>query len=202
MSNVINYQMTMPGGINFFDVNSTYFGANLTAYVQNGTIPGSRVDDMGMSTSDFRYCQWTFPDAHTHHSIATRILASWYLLHQDSPSYPPVSFSFFDIDSDEYNAHIDVQDSHYKLVRELGAASTILLKNENSVLPLGKHGSKAAERSLVLIGSDAGPGRMGPNEFDHQHGVITGTVAMGWGAGTANFTYLINVSDVRLKPGS
>ena len=109
-----------------------------------------------------------------------------------------MSFDFFLPDSEEYNTHIDVQDSHFKLVRELGAASTVLLKNTNSVLPLGAHDGKSAERSLVLIGSDAGPGRMGPNEFSDQGGVITGTLAMGWGSGTANFTYLINVSGVLL----
>ena len=135
-------------------------------------------------------------------TIATRILASWYLLGQDSPSYPPASFSFFQVDSDQYNAHIDVQDSHYTLVRELGAASTVLLKNENSALPLGAHDGKAAERTLVLIGSDAGPGRMGPNEFSDQGGAISGTLAMGWGSGTANFTYLVNVSVMIVVDGT
>jgi len=76
----------------------------------------------------------------------------------------------------------------------MGAASTVLLKNKNGALPLGEHAGKSAERNLVLIGSDAGPGRMGPNEFSDQGGVITGTLAMGWGSGTANFTYLITVS--------
>jgi hypothetical protein len=35
----------MPGDITF-DSNTSYFGANLTAYVMNGTISLSRVDDM------------------------------------------------------------------------------------------------------------------------------------------------------------
>src|SRR6266542_2003455 len=126
-------------------------------------------------------------------SSATRILASWYLLHQDSPSFPPVSFNAFDADSEATNAHIDVQADHFKLVRELGAASTVLLKNKGA-LPLGKHEGKEAERSIVLVGSDAGPGRMGPNEFSDQGGAISGTLAMGWGSGTANFTYLVTVS--------
>jgi hypothetical protein len=39
------YQMSMPGDI-YFDSNTSYFGGNLTAYVMNGTIPLSRVDDM------------------------------------------------------------------------------------------------------------------------------------------------------------
>ena len=89
---------------------------------------------------------------------------------------------------------MDVQNSHFELVREMGAASTVLLKNKNGALPLGEHEDKSAERNLVLIGSDAGPGRMGPNEFSDQGGVITGTLAMGWGSGTVNFTYLISVS--------
>jgi len=105
-----------------------------------------------------------------------------------------VSFDAFKPDSETTNAHIDVQDDHYKLVRTLGAASTVLLKNRNGALPLGKHEGKVAERSLVLIGSGAGPGRMGPNEFADQGGVISGALAMGWGSGTANFTYLVTVS--------
>jgi hypothetical protein len=38
--------MTMPGDITFSS-GTSYFGANLTAYVRNGTIPEARVDDMG-----------------------------------------------------------------------------------------------------------------------------------------------------------
>jgi beta-glucosidase-like glycosyl hydrolase len=60
-------------------------------------------------------------------------------------------------DNEATNSHIDVQDDHYLLVREMGAASTVLLKNKNNALPLNK------PRSLVLIGSDAGPGKVGPN---------------------------------------
>ena len=39
-------QMTMPGDITFLS-HTSYFGSNLTAYVNNGTISESRVDDMG-----------------------------------------------------------------------------------------------------------------------------------------------------------
>ena len=45
----------------------------------------------------------------------------------------------------------------------LGAASTVLLKNERGVLPLGKK-----DRSIVLVGSGAGPGKAGPNQFADQ----------------------------------
>lgn len=97
-----------------------------------------------------------------HISVATRIIAGWYLLHQDASSFPKTNFDAFQTDNEAHNDHIDVQDDHYKLVREIGAASTILLKNVRHALPLKK------PRSIVLIGSDAGPGKAGPNQFSDQ----------------------------------
>ncbi|KAI9434687.1 beta-glucosidase [Lactarius indigo] len=162
ISAITGLDMTMPGDITFFS-NTSYFGANLTAYVQNGTIPEARVDDM-----------------------ATRILAGWYLLGQDSASYPHTNFNAFQPLDEATNEHIDVQDDHDKVVREVGTASTVLLKNVNGALPLKK------PRKLVLIGSDAGPAHVaGPNGFADQGGV-DGILAMGWGSGTAWFTYLIS----------
>ncbi|KAH9025136.1 glycoside hydrolase superfamily [Lactarius hengduanensis] len=162
ISAITGLDMTMPGDITVFS-GTSYFGANLTAYVQNGTIPEARVDDM-----------------------ATRILAGWYLLGQDSPSYPHTNFNAFQPLDEATNEHIDVQDDHDKVVREVGAASTVLLKNVNGALPLKK------PRKLVLVGSDAGPARVaGPNEFFDQGGV-DGILAMGWGSGSASYTYLIS----------
>jgi beta-glucosidase-like glycosyl hydrolase len=94
--------------------------------------------------------------------LATRIIAAWYFLHQDAPSYPATNFDAFNPDNEATNEHIDVQDDHYKLVREIGAASTVLLKNERDALPLKK------PRSIVLVGNDAGPGKAGPNQFPDQ----------------------------------
>ena len=151
--------MTMPGDITFSS-NTTYFGANLTEYVRNGTIPESRVDDMGrrsMSPPPMFICPPNFLS-----NVATRILAAWYLLGQDSPSYPSTNFNAFLPQDAATNEHIDVMGDHYKLVREIGAASTVLLKNERGALPLKE------PRSLALIGSDAGPGRAGPNQFPDQ----------------------------------
>ncbi|KDR78187.1 hypothetical protein GALMADRAFT_94735 [Galerina marginata CBS 339.88] len=165
MSAVTGLDMTMPGDITFSS-HTSWWGPNLTAFVNNGTIPESRVDDM-----------------------ATRILASWYLLGQDDSDYPETNFDAFNPDSDTTNSHIDVQDDHFQLVRELGAASAVLLKNEKGALPLGKK-----DRSIVLIGSGAGPGKAGPNEFSDQGG-SDGVLAMGWGSGTANFTYLVTPMD-------
>ncbi|KAF9025179.1 glycoside hydrolase family 3 protein [Hymenopellis radicata] len=140
ISAITGLDMTMPGDVTF-NSGDSYFGANLTAYVHNDTIPEARVDDM-----------------------ATRIIAA----------------------CEATNEHIDVQEDHYKLVREIGAASTVLLKNTNDVLPLNK------PRTLVLLGSDAGPSRFGPNPFGPDQGGNDGILAMGWGSGTATFPYLVS----------
>ena len=146
ISAITGLDMSMPGDITFV--------ANLTAYIENGTIPEARLDDM-----------------------ATRILASWYLLGQDSPNYPKTNFNAVLPLDEATNEHIDVQDDHGKLVREIDTSSIVLLKNVNGTLPLKK------PRKLILIGSDASPARIaGPNEFSSQAGV-DGVLAVGWGSG-------------------
>ncbi|KAI9457434.1 beta-glucosidase [Lactarius psammicola] len=101
-------------------------------------------------------------------------------------AYPHTNFNAFHPLDEATNEHIDVQDDHGTVVHEVGTASTVLLKNVNGALPLKK------PRKLVLIGSDAGPAHLaGPNGFSDQGGV-DGILAMGWGSGTAWFTYLIS----------
>ena len=56
-------QMSMPGDI-IASTGTSFFGANLTAFVENGTIAEARLDDM-----------------------AERIVAAWYFLDQDN-NYP------------------------------------------------------------------------------------------------------------------
>lgn len=101
---------------------ASYFGANLTAFVNNGTVPESRIDDM-----------------------ATRILTAWYFLRQDQ-DYPAVSFNILSPTDQATNKHVDVQEDHFKIVREIGASSAVLLKN-NGALPLIK------PRSIVIVGT-------------------------------------------------
>jgi beta-glucosidase len=142
--------MTMPGDITFGS-GTSYFGQNLTNYVMNGTISETRLDDM-----------------------ATRIIAAWYYMHQDE-NYPNVtvdSFNFYDPINQEVNA----QSNHYMIVREIGAAGTVLLKNEGA-LPLNK------PKNIVLVGSDAAPPISGPNEYSDQGGDPSGILAVGWGSG-------------------
>ncbi|KIN92798.1 glycoside hydrolase family 3 protein, partial [Pisolithus tinctorius Marx 270] len=42
------------------------------------------------------------------------------------------------------------------------------------------------------VGSDAAPPVSGPNEYADQGGDPTGILALGWGSGTTNFTYLVS----------
>ena len=77
------------------------------------------------------------------------------------------------------------------------------------------YGSRGESRSLVRIrilvisvfgrfhltphiGSDAGPSPGGPNQFSDGGG-SAGILAMGWGSGTTNFTYLVSVSGAPLS---
>ncbi|EIW74805.1 glycoside hydrolase family 3 protein [Coniophora puteana RWD-64-598 SS2] len=160
LSAVAGLDMTMPGDVTF-DSGDSYFGGNLTTFVHNGTIASARLDDM-----------------------ATRIVAAWYYVHQDDEGYPAVNFNAFNNYDEATNGHVNVQEDHYKIVREIGAAGAVLLKNERGALPLNK------PKRIVIVGEDAAPGLYGPNEFADQGG-DDGVLAMGWGSGTGNFPYLI-----------
>lgn len=60
----------------------------------------------------------------------------------------------------------------------------MLLKNTGS-LPLSK------PKSISLIGYDLGPSLLGPNGYSDRGG-DQGTLAIGWGSGTADFPYLVD----------
>ncbi|KDE02407.1 Beta glucosidase [Microbotryum lychnidis-dioicae p1A1 Lamole] len=129
-------------------------------------------------------------------------MAAYYQLGQDSKDYPDINFSAFTLDTYDsncclINSHVNVSSDHNKLVREIGAASNILLKNIANALPL-----KASHlKSVGIFGANAGPAKNGPNEFPDRSG-LDGTFAMGWGSGTVNFPYLVNpLSTIRYKLG-
>ncbi|ELU39442.1 glycoside hydrolase family 3 protein [Rhizoctonia solani AG-1 IA] len=144
--------MEMPGGLGWgIPASSAWLGGNLTQWVKDGRIPEARLTDM-----------------------ATRIIAGWYLTGQEK-GYPAVNFNTPTIDSGPLNLHVDVQGDHYKGIREMGAASTILLKNTKGTLPLKK------PVSLAIIA----PPLRGPNGFTDRAGV-DGTLAMAWGSGSVS----------------
>ncbi|KAJ8084259.1 hypothetical protein PM082_003027 [Marasmius tenuissimus] len=85
--------MTMPGDITFGS-GTTYFGDTLVQAVNNGQVSQSRIDD-----------------------LATRILAAWYLLKQDS-GFPAVNFDSWNINGPG-NSHVNVQGNHKESVQTL-----------------------------------------------------------------------------------
>ncbi|KAJ7363099.1 glycoside hydrolase superfamily [Mycena albidolilacea] len=129
--------------------NLRFFGDNLIAAVQNGSVPE-------------------------------------YLVGQDE-GYPSVNF-----DSQNNSAlddqQVNVQGNHKILIRELGKASTVLLKNKKNALPFKNY------KTIGIIGNGAGPNSLGPNGYP-VHAGDDGVLAMGWGSGTDNFPYLITPLD-------
>ena len=164
--------MSMPGDL-AFDSGTSFWGANLTVAVLNGTVPEWRIDDM-----------------------ATRIVAAWYYVGRDTKAVP-INFDSWTTDTYGYehfvamegytlvNEHVDVRGDHGALIRQIGAASTVLLKNTNSALPL-----KGTEKFTAVFGEDAGDNPYGPNGCSDR-GCDNGTLGMAWGSGSANFPYLV-----------
>ncbi|KAI7967859.1 hypothetical protein MJO29_001136 [Puccinia striiformis f. sp. tritici] len=148
--------------------NSSYWGLKMIEAVNNGTVPIERLDDM-----------------------VTRVMSTYYKQGQDREDYPKLNFISIGQGTPEeqrrLNQHVNVQADHHKLIREIGAASTVLLKNLNNTLPLK---SPKEVRTLVVIGSDAGDNPKGINSCNDR-GCNNGTLAAAWGSGTANFPYLI-----------
>jgi hypothetical protein len=168
----------MPGDT-LFNSGESFWGANLTLAVLNGTVPEWRIDDM-----------------------ALRIMAAYFkvglTLHE-----PPINFDSWTLDTNgplhyavgantqQINFHVDVQGDHGTLIREIGARATVLLKNVNSALPLSK------PKFVAVIGEDAGPNLDGPNGCADR-GCDQGSLGMAWGSGSANFPYLVT-PDFSLK---
>ncbi|KAF2403632.1 beta-glucosidase [Trichodelitschia bisporula] len=164
--------MTMPGDTLFLTGRS-FWGANLTLAVLNGTVPEWRLDDM-----------------------ATRIMAAYFFVGRDKIDVP-VNFNSWTQDtfgyehaaaSEDYtqvNWHVDVRAGHGHAIREMAADSIVLLKNSNGALPL-----TGEEQLTAVFGADADANPYGPNGCPNR-GCDNGTLAMGWGSGTANFPYLV-----------
>ncbi len=167
--------MDMPGGISFVSASPSFFGGNITASVNNGSLSIERVDDM---------CR--------------RIMTPYFRLGQNN-NYPPIDASsgglnFFPVTNYLYNftegpANVDVRDDHAALIRELGAAGIVLLKNVNNTLPLktpanvGVFGNDAPDISVGLY-LDGDPDLL-------NIGYDQGVLPVGGGSGTGRMTYVV-----------
>ena len=63
-----------------------------------------------------------------------------------------MNFNSVNLNDPATNEHVDVQEDHFKVVREIGAAGTVLLKNVAGALPL------RAPKSVAIIGTPPRPG--------------------------------------------
>ncbi|KAG6037516.1 hypothetical protein E4U41_005045 [Claviceps citrina] len=170
-SAVAGLDMSMPGDTTFVSGDS-FWGANLTLAVINGTVPAYRVDDMAM-----------------------RIMAAWFKVGNTISGQIPTSFTSWTRDTygyrqaavqdnwEQLNFQVDVRRDHAAHIRESAAKGTVILKNTGS-LPLKK------PKFLAVFGEDAGQNSKGPNGCDDR-GCDDGTLAMLWGSGTSQFPYLI-----------
>jgi beta-glucosidase len=164
----------MPGGIVRAPATPSYFGQNITLAIGNGTIPESRLDDMvlRMLTPYFYLGQDNYPQIDP-------TSASYNVY---GPIWPESDWNFtFNIGG---SSDRDVRANHTTLIRELGAAGTVLLKNTNGALPL------KAPKSIGVFGNDAGDLTNGPIS------VVTGnyeygTLPVGGGSGTGRFSSLV-----------
>ncbi|KAH7408303.1 glycoside hydrolase superfamily [Phaeosphaeria sp. MPI-PUGE-AT-0046c] len=161
--------MNMPGGIEFTTASPSYFGRNVTIAVNNGTLDVQRLDDMVL-----------------------RIMTPYYHLGQDA-SYPPIDgytpkLSFYPgsnyVSNFTLGPIVDARkEEHTKLIRELGAAGTVLLKNTNGALPLQQ------PKRIGVFGNDAADFTTGLNPYlDYD----IGTLPVGGGSGTGRFSYVVS----------
>ena len=160
---------------------ASYFGANLTLSVLNGTVPLERIDDM-----------------------AARVVAAWYQMEQDDKSKFPEdepNFSSWTYDKEDYlyhgaasgprgvvNKFVDVQGDHYRTARQVAIEGTVLTKNLHSTLPLST--SSLAGKKVGIFGADAGDDEAeGFPNFCPDRGCNKGSLGSGWGSGAVDYPH-------------
>ncbi|KXH29853.1 hypothetical protein CNYM01_02904 [Colletotrichum nymphaeae SA-01] len=169
--------LEMPGNASAA-AGASYFGDLLLDAVNSGLVSADRLDDM-----------------------ATRVLTPHFLLGQDKdfPSIDPSSGAAFlryqyghqvQLPSSypEVTAR-DVRGNHAELIREIGAAGTVLLKNINGTLPL------TDKLNIGVFGNDAPFPTIGSVFLDigtQPEGFEMGTVDIGGGSGTVRHTNLVS----------
>ncbi|KAJ6502414.1 putative beta-glucosidase [Mycena sanguinolenta] len=159
--------VSMPGSA-FDGLLGDFFGDQLIALVQNGSISEARLDDM-----------------------AIRTLAP-ILQHQDLSTYPEPSFDVRDLTIPTNNVRRD----HYKVIRAIGQEALTLVKNNRQSgggLPFPAPSSMG---TLAVIGEDAGPSPYGATSCGDGGTAClienNGTMTIGGGSGWAYPPYTID----------
>lgn len=168
--------MAMPGDTTF-STGDSFWGTNLTIAVLNGTVSEHRIDDMAMRImAAYFKVGLTLDEPDINFSSWANKQSYGYLHASVDDTYQQVNF------------HVDVREDHGALARNIAARATVLLKNTNNTLPL------RSPKFLAVIGQDAGPNLNGPNSCPDR-GCNDGTLAMSWGSGSVDFSYLITPDD-------
>lgn len=107
--------------------------------------------------------------------MVRRVLASWYLLGQDE-NYPP------------FNIDADVRGDHAENARAVARDGIVLLKNDENLLPL------TDVSNIAVVGSSSVNNPDGINACPDRS-CAKGALAMGWGSGTVDLTYLVAPHD-------
>lgn len=158
---------TANAGLDLTMPDAGFWGDQLTDAVNNGSVSADRITDM-----------------------ATRILASWYYLDHDDDYPSPAIYSNLD-----QHDPVDVQDDHTSIIREVGAAGTVLVKNVNNTLPFER------PTFLSVYGYDAtlkavpweNPSRYGGGyEVNFGWDTLNGTLITGGGSGGSTPPYIIS----------
>lgn len=129
-------------------------GKNLTYSVENGSLAMSRLDDMAHRIMVRRQSPCNIFELFVDDTSQT----PYFWLNQDN--YPAIDGSTpgtqktWSQDTYRYNytygpSSVDVRADHKNLIREIGAAGTVLLKNVNKTLPL------KAPKNIAIYGNDA-----------------------------------------------
>lgn len=177
--------MSMPGDGLYWQDGKALFGEELTIAALNGSVPMARLNDM-----------------------VTRIVAAWYQLGQDAWTEEGPNFSSWTYDEYGYlhhgsrskqdkvvvNKYIEAENEEsIHVARQVASEGLVLLKNADSVLPLTPtlaEVGQGSRKKVAIIGEDAGPGK-GAN-YCEDRACNQGTLAVGWGSGATDFTYLVD----------
>lgn len=172
--------MTMPGPWSYVPITNTtpsWFGGNLTNAVNNGSVATARLDDM-----------------------VRRVMTPYFQLGQDQdyPLVDPSSGVYPVVNSyepesywlDQWTASgslgpngVNVRGNHSALIRTLGAAGSVLLKNVNAALPL------KSPQLVGVFGNAAGDAASGAFYADENYEY--GCLPYGGGSGGGRFARLI-----------